>query len=456
MTDKPNIVIIMSDQHTPNVTGCYGNDSVYTPNLDRISENGVMFNNAYCNNPVCVPSRMSMLTGLHSHSINVWCNSDPLLPHLVTWPLLLRLAGYETVISGRNHMLWGDRLGGFSHRLCGDKSPVIPFVQENATMLGGKAPQALETNLGPAESTHYALHDIEANQHAMNYLKTPHNTPFALFIGYYQPHAPFTCQNEFFEKYQDFDPPLHREETVEPVYKNLIRRLQLNRDIDNEKLSTAIKAYYGMVSHVDTLVGEIADTMETNGLLENTILIYTSDHGEMLGRHRLWHKMNFYEDSVRVPLIITNPKRFGKQRQIDKNVSLIDLFPTFMDIASVEENISLDGHSLLPLLEEVDTEWDNRVIAESIGVVRGEPGIMLKRDQFKLILYHNNDPILFNLESDPLEHCNLADDNEYADILKSMIAEATRNWHPAEINAAVNNNLKHIYYHHKVSRLDYQ
>ena len=450
MTDKPNIVFIMSDQHTPSVAGCYGNSAVFTPNLDRLAGNGVVFDNAYCNNPVCVPSRMSMMTGLHSHNIDVWCNADPLLPHLATWPLLLRLGGYETIISGRNHLVWGDRLGGFSRRLCGDDNHKIPFIQPDATMMGGRAPQGLDASLGSSDKTSHALHDIEANKCAIDYLQKRHDDPFALFVGYYQPHAPLTCLDDYYEKYSDFNPDLYLEEIVDPIYENLIKRLQLDREIEPRKLVAAHRAYYGMISHVDTLVGELLEELEKNDLMRNTIVIYTSDHGEMLGRHQLWHKMNFYEDSVKVPLIISNPERFGMGRRITENVSLLDIFPTFMDLASIDEEINLDGCSLVPFLENTMTNWNNKVIAESIGVVRGEPGIMLKRDQFKLLLYHDNNPILFDLEKDPLEHYDLSGSKEHAAVLKSMIAEASVNWNPNAINKVIDNHLKHIYFHKKV------
>ncbi|MFC1454462.1 sulfatase-like hydrolase/transferase, partial [Verrucomicrobiota bacterium] len=400
---RPNIVIIMSDQHTPNVTGCYGNNQVKTPNMDNLAKDGVMFENAYCNNPVCVPSRCSMLTGLYSHKINAWCNPDPLLPHLATWPLVLQSAGYETVISGRMHLVWGDRMGGFARRLYGDPAVPIPRVAPNKTMQGSFAPQGIDSRLGITENMagNYqgtGPHDKEANQHAMNYLENEAREPFALYIGYYQPHAPFVAPKKYFDLYESMDPETGVNDPLEDIYLPLLKGLSLDRKIPEHKLKTAIRAYYAMVSQVDHLIGEIKSTLEKTGLLDNTILIYTSDHGEMLGRHKLWHKMCFYEDSVRVPLIISFPQKWGKDRKIAANVSLLDLFPTFLAMAGFNPDIKLDGQSLLPLLNEEKTGWDNKAIAESIGVRRGHPGRMLKRDNLKLILYHGQKPVLFDLE----------------------------------------------------------
>jgi len=448
---RPNIVMIMSDQHTPNVLGCYGNQYVKTPNIDNIAKEGVIFENAYCNNAVCVPSRTSMLTGLHSHKINVWCNADPLLPHLATWPLLLQLAGYETVISGRMHLMWGDRLGGFGRRLFGDENHKIPYIKSDATMVGGFAPQGINTKLGIGEN--YGPHDREANAHAINYLRKETHKPFALYIGYYQPHPPFVAPKEFFNQYKTLNSDLYVDESIEDIYMPLLKKLQLDREIEPEKLQKAVRAYYGMVSHVDSLVGEIASVLEETGLLDNTVFIYTSDHGEMLGRHRLWHKMNFYENSVRVPLAISFPKRFGRGKRLTENISLLDLFPTFLSLADFSPKIELDGHSLLPLLDGEKNVWNNEIIAESIGVVRGQPGIMLKRGNLKLLLYHKQKPVLFDLEKDPQEHRNVANDKKYSQILYSMNKEATREWNVTSIVDSLDKDLKHIYFHKEVEKL---
>ena len=450
---KPNIVVIMSDQHTPNVLGCYGNKNVSTPNIDFLAEKGIIFDNAYCNSPVCVPSRMSMLTGLHSHKINVFNNADPLLPHLATWPLLLRTVGYDTVISGRNHLLWGDRLAGFGARLCGDKSEAIPWVKNGKTMLGEKAPQAIDTHIGPDDASYHARHDIDVNAHAKEYLKTAgKDKPFALFVGYYQPHAPFVALEKYFEKYKDM--PVEIDElSCDPLYIPFLKALKLDRKIEKEKLITAIRAYYAMVSHIDELVGELYSSIRENNLLDNTIIIYTSDHGEMLGLHGLWHKMTFYEDSVRIPLVVSCPEKFGCGKRIDRNVSLLDFFPSFMELAGIKEDIELDGSSILPLLEGKTEGWNNRVIAETIGITRGQPGRMLKRDNLKLLMYYKSDPVLFDLSTDPSEQHNLAKDKKYSSILTDMIKEASEDWYPEKINEMTDNNLKHIYYHNMVSKL---
>jgi choline-sulfatase len=209
-----------------------------------------------------------------------------------------------------------------------------------------------------------------------------------------------------------------------------------------------------MVSHIDDLTGKIVRQAEESGLLDNTIIVYTSDHGEMLGRHKLWHKMNFYEDSIRVPLVVSCPSKYARGLRVKSNVSLLDIFPTFMEIGENKEEISVDGHSLVPFLKGDNPEWDNSVISESIGVERGKPGRMLKRDNFKLIYYHQGKPLLFDLEADPDELNNLAGSEKHKSILNSMLNELMESWDVQEINRRFEDNLKHVYYHHKLSRMN--
>ena len=450
---RPNLVVIMSDQHAAGALGCYGNRTVRTPNIDRLAADGVRFDNAYCNNPVCVPSRMSMLTGLLSSRINVWNNADCLSPHFATWPLLLRYAGYETVISGRNHMLWGDRLYGFGRRLCGDTGNVIPFIEPGRTQQGDprRMPQGVDTCLGARPQSPHARHDAEAAARAIEYLAAPRESPFALFVGFYQPHAPFAALPEYFNLYAGQDMP-----TKLPPHANvaLYKTQETERELTADTLQTIARGYYGMISHVDQLTGDIVSALERHGLRDNTVVLYTSDHGEMLGAHGLWHKMVFYEEAVRVPLVFSAPARWKGGRTSPQNVSLVDLFPTFLELGECEADLPLDGHSLLPLLHGNSNHWDNAVLAETIGIRRGEPGRMLKRDDLKLLMYHRRPPVLFDLQTDSGEETDVAGNPAYASRLAELTAEAAREWNPDAVAAAVESQLRNIFYHHEVTRND--
>ena len=444
--DRMNILFIISDQHTPSVTGCYGNDVVHTPNIDRLSEAGVTFDSAYCNAPVCVPSRMSMLSGLHSDRIGVWHNADPLPPHVTTWPMLLSLAGYETMISGRMHLLWGDRMGGFSRRLCGDTNRQIPKAWPSArrdSTNGAIARfQGYDTTLG--EGAVYPQ-DEEARDRAIQYLREEKEGPFALCVGFYKPHAPFKTPKKYLDLYGDLERIGTLDEPCIPLYQHVLEEgLGERGPLDPDRVHLARQCYYGMVTQVDEYVGEILNALEDEGLSENTIVIYTSDHGDMLGRHQLWHKVNFYEDSVRVPMVFSCPSRFAGGMRRPENVSLLDLFPTFLDIAGNRRPCPLDGESLMPLLQDGSLARGDEVIALSIGARQGHPAIMLKRGSLKLICTMGYPPVLFDLEKGPQELVDFSEDPTYASTMRDMLASVEARWDPDLVNRQVAFNESHL------------
>ncbi len=435
---RPNIVMIMSDQHTPSVLGCYGNGRVSTPNIDRLAGSGVLFENAYCNAPVCVPSRISMLTGLCSDRIAVWHNADPLGQHLTTWPMALRLAGYRTVISGRMHLCWGDRMGGFGERLCGDSHAYIPNIRRGRTMAGSGRPEAIDKSLG--EGDPYPA-DEEATRQAVDFLGSRPEGPFALVVGFFKPHAPFRAEKRFLDAYRDLQVEDTSGQGCLPQYRPMA---EAARDCRPERIELAKRCYYGMVSHVDELVGRLVAALDESGLRENTLVVYNSDHGEMLGRHGLWHKMCFYEDSVRIPMIASWPGRLEGGARVGRNVSLLDIFPTLLDLAGAERSMPLDGRSLVPALEGGALQGPDQVMAMSIGVERGRPSVMLRRGDLKLILAEGYPPSLFDLAEDPGEERNLAGEPGHAETLREMLAAVEERWDPALVNRQVEFNQSHL------------
>ncbi|MBT7510208.1 MAG: sulfatase-like hydrolase/transferase, partial [Rhodospirillaceae bacterium] len=206
--------------------------------------------------------------------------------------------------------------------------------------------------------------------------------------------------------------------------------------VTDEHVRNARHAYYGMTSYTDDKVGSLLETLEAAGLAEDTIVVFTSDHGEMLGERGMWYKQYFYEDSVRVPLIIRDPNS-DKTGSVSELVSLIDLLPTFMDIASdgnpPETPGPLDGRSLSGFLNGNIDDWDNKVIAEYTGEGVIAPCRMVRRDNYKYIYTHGHPPLLYDLDADPLEVDNLAGQPEVADVENAMAAEIVDDWNPDEI-----------------------
>lgn len=445
--DRPNILIICSDQHTPGVLGCYGNTVVQTPHLDELAADGVVFDAAYCASPVCVASRLSMLTGRHPGNIGVWGLADTIPSTTPTWPMALSIAGWETLICGRMHLVYGDRNHGFERRLCGDAYPTMrnhfahwrntePDITKNVRAI---------TDAGAGIARHDGEDDI-AQGFALKFLhqQTPSNRshPFAMCVGFYRPHTPYSVPQDLMNLYSDFDPELSGNlEDLPPCYRSLARHFGLESHPPTaDQARRAIQAYYSMVTGLDRRVGMLCQMLKQQGLWENTIIIYTSDHGDMLGKHGLWFKSCFYEDSVRVPLIIHWPKGFDRRRRVNEPVSLIDLFPTLCEIAGMEPYEFLDGSSFLPALAGASLSPDREVLAEYADYGIHAPMRMLRKERYKLIYCHRQEPLLFNLTNDPGETTNRARDPEMAETAQSMQKRILSDWDPAEVTRRVLSN----------------
>jgi choline-sulfatase len=445
----PNILFLMSDQHSPFVTGCYGNTVVHTPHLDALAEEGSVFDAAYCASPVCVPSRLSMLSGRHPHQIRVWGLGDTIPSTTPTWPVPLSIAGWHTVMCGRMHLAWGDRNHGFETRLCGDAYPTIknhfahwknqePDVSHAGRMLA-------ESGIGTARQD--AEDDITLG-HALKFihgLNPEHmNRPFALCVGFSRPHTPFLAPPELMRLYEDFEPELEMDPgSLPPFYRSLYRHFGFDENPPSlEDARRAIRAYYAMVTGLDRRIGQIRDALQSTGLWENTIVIYASDHGESLGRHGLWFKSSFYEESVRVPLILRIPGGPAGMRTAEP-VSLLDLFPTLCDIAGVEPPGFLDGCSLLPLLNREPLSHERSVFAEYADYGIHTPLRMVRRGQYKLIYAAGYAPLLFDLQADPHETIDLAGSSPHQEIVGDLLREALHGWDPEAIRRQVLENQSH-------------
>ncbi|MCG3198455.1 MAG: Choline-sulfatase [bacterium] len=443
-SEKPNILLILSDQHTPGVTGCYGNREVRTPNINALAAEGVTFDSAYCASPLCVPSRLSMLSGRFPHSIRVWSLADTIASTTPTWPLPLSIAGWRTVLCGRMHLVWPDRVHGFENRLCGDGYPTIrnhfahwrdpePEIADSASTI---------RDAGVGSSRHDAEDDI-ATGHALKFLHewkgSEGNRPFALCVGYYRPHTPFLAPPDLAALYENLDPELPDPlEDLPPFYRSLARHFGLETSPPTpEQARRAVRRYYSMVTGIDRRVGALCDALKTRGLWDNTIVIYTSDHGESLGRHGLWFKGNFFEESARVPLIVRFPKRFRAGIRIADPVSLLDLFPTFCDFAGEPPYDFLDGKSLLAALTEGQADPDRAVFSEFCDYGIHTPTRMIRKGKWKLIFAAGYEPLLFDLEADPREKANLAGRAEHKSVVESLLEQLLRGWDPETIRDRV-------------------
>ncbi len=439
MTAKPNILLIMSDEHDPAVTGCYGHSCVQTPNLDRLASDSAVFDNAYTNSPICVPARACFMTGRYAHQIGSWDNSAPLPSSVPTIGTYMETAGYDTVLCGRTHFVGPDRMHGWGKRLLDD----LDRWQHRDLRAPDRSPTAQRfsdshvTECGPG--AHFQNdYDREATNLACGFLRDaaekPGEQPWLLYCGWVNPHFPLICPPEYFELYHPDKVllPATRGEPLaqqHPMIRQLRHWLRNEETYDDDFLRQAIAAYYGCVSFTDEMIGQLLEVIDNSSLRENTIVIYTSDHGEMGGAHGFWQKQCFYEQAARVPLIVHLPG--GRQLRVPQHVSLIDVLPTLLDIAGTVPPDELSGISFLPAIQGEPFE-DRPVFSEYHTFGNENAGYMIKQDNLKYVHYVGHEPLLYDLDRDPEETCNLANDPAHADDIGRLHQELLKVADPAE------------------------
>lgn len=424
MNHQPNILVIVSDEHAAHDMGCYGHPQVQTPALDALAADGLTFENAYCNSPICTPSRNSYFTGRYCHQIDAWDLECPLPADAETWGHHLGGAGYETVLCGRTHWHGPDRLHGFERRLLDD----LPKWRRDTYRPPSRSPgwrrysRSHVTECGPGLQpwTHYdRLAASLVEQFIRQKGQRDGDQPWMLYTGFVLPHFPLIAPPELLELYDPdqvvlpatFNEPLEQQH---PAIQQLRRGWRNDEPLSEETQRLATACYHALVTQVDRLVGMMVDALRETGQLDDTVVIYTSDHGEMGGHHGIWQKQCFFEQSARVPLIMRGPG-VGEGRVTDK-VSLVDLLPTLRDLAGMESAPGLPGQSLRTVAEQDPHEPTRTVFAEYHHTGMPQAGFMLKRGPYKLCHYVGHEaPQLFRPDRDPDEIHDLATDPAHAE-----------------------------------------
>lgn len=451
MTKKPSIIFIFSDEHAQGIAGCYGDKIVQTPNIDRIAARGVTFDNAYTPSPLCVPARMSLLTGRLPSSQLCMANSDILHSAIPTFPQALSAAGYETVCVGRLHSLGPDQLRGYDKRLVGDAQG--NWLGGNVLDLGefdiANQPnrQSVEIS-GPGINAFDEL-DNAVTDAAVAYLtdwaseKRDERQPFFMTVGYVFPHHPFVARPEVFEQYRG---KVDRPNIPAPAAKDEHEYLAWWRkhcnilDVGDEEVARARAAYYAMVTQMDTMIGRITAALSTAGVEDEVLVIYSSDHGEQLGERGLWWKQTLYDQSTKVPLIMSMPGYLPQGDRRTQIVNLIDLVPTLLEIANADPLPNCDGNSFLNVLKSNNASWIDTTVSEyySDGLspwAGSEPQAhrMVRVGRWKYIYYHGFPPQLFDLETDPGENTDLADVEAFRGIADHLRKMCLSGWDPAHL-----------------------
>ena len=446
MTARPNILILMADQLTAPVLAAYGGTVAKTPHLDALAARGTVFENAYCNSPLCAPSRGVLMYGRLPSATGVYDNAAEFPSHLPTFAHYLRHAGYRTLLTGKMHFCGPDQLHGFEERLTTDIYPAdyawTPDWSDFTTRPDWYHSMESVLQAEACVRTNQIDFDEEvtftARQALYDSARGSDTRPFCLTVSFTHPHDPFTITREWWDRYADdeIDLPRVPADPSDPHARRLRHVIGLDRQpITDANIRAARHAYYGEVSYVDDLMGRVLAALRDTGLADSTIVIVIADHGEMLGERGLWYKMSFYERASRVPLIVHAPGHFAAGR-VAACVSLADLLPTLAGIAGVTEFATpLDGRSLLPHLSR--TGGHDEAIGEYLAEGVVAPMTMIRRGSLKYIACPGDPDLLFDLAADPDERRNLAGDPAHAATLDALRAETTRRWDMAALRAQV-------------------
>ncbi len=437
---SPNILFLQVDQLAAQFLRCYGDRICHAPNLERLAARSTVFESAYCNFPLCAPSRASMATGKLCSDIGIYDNAAELPASMPTYADYLRAAGYQTALSGKMHFIGPDQYHGFERRLTPDLYPAdfswVPNWGDEGKRDTNDARSV--TVSGTCERSVQIDFDelvtYQAIQHLYDIARSEDTRPFFLQVSFTHPHEPYLCRREFWNLYEDVDvpmpsvPALSESEHDAHSVRLLTDFGMLDARFSEEDILRARRAYYGSISYLDQLIGRVLETLDAVGKAQDTAVVFTSDHGEMLGERGLWFKKHFFEPSLRVPLMIAGGS-FGPGR-VSTPVSLVDLLPTFMGLATGHGWTSpvetLEGADLAILRHDLDT--DRPVYAEYLAEATESPIFMVREGRYKFIISDNDPPLLFDVKSDPAEMRNLSGHSAHAGTEAKLRALAMRRW----------------------------
>ncbi len=450
----PNLLLIMADQMAASALPVYGHELVKAPNIEALAADGVVFDNAYCNFPLCAPSRFSMLSGQLPSRIGAYDNAAEFPSSIPTLAHYLRAMGYHTCRGGKMHFIGADQLHGYEERLTTDIYPAdfgwTPNWDDPAHRYSWYHNMLSVVEAGIYARTIQLDFDDEVAFQGVQKIydlgRKRDGQPFFLTLSFTQPHDPYMTTQAYWDHYDheaiDLPPvgpiPLDRQDAHS---RRVLELCGINQyRITQEHVRNARHAYYGMISYIDDQVGKVLAALRVAQLADNTIIIITADHGDMLGERGMWYKMSFFESSARVPFIVYAPNRF-QSRRVAKNISLVDLFPTLLALAAGQQKppepiVPIDGHSLLPLLTGDERNWPDLVLGEYLAEGTTAPCFMVKRGTHKYIHCVTDAPQLFDLDDDPKELNNLAGQSSYAAVERSL-AETVGRWDAEEITTSV-------------------
>ena len=433
---QPNILWIMSDEHNYRISSYYGNRVVQTPNVQKLADNGIVFDTHYCNSPLCVPSRASLTAGKYASRVNVWTNSSELpsadIPSL---PRVLNAAGYQSYLCGKQHydytrrygfIEWGGNFNnnyktGLGHR----PSPEI--------LTQAKLSRRFE-DFHPGEKSIILHHDQHVTAGAVDFFKQrkAEEQPFFLYVGYLAPHFPIIVPQEYYDRYKGKvdmpEIPKGFFDTQSLNYK--VQRASFQElNVPADVVQRGRELYYGLTNWADDQIGTVLAAMKARPeIAENTIIVYSSDHGENMGEHGMWWKNNMYETATHVPLVISFPKRWkGGQRRVGASAH-VDLVQTLVELGGGKAPADWNGTSMVSWMDDARHKWKDLALSEYYAGNTASGFQMIRMGEWKYV-YHNvidaahpDQRELYHLTTDPKELNNVAAQPEHQARVAAMHA----------------------------------
>ena len=431
-TNQMNVLFLFSDEHRKDALGCYGHELVQTPNLDKLAADGTQFLNAYTPSPICVPARAALATGEYVHQTRCWSNAQAYQGEPESWGHHLQKQGYRVDSIGKLHYRDSQYDNGFDNE-------ILPlYIKNGVGWIKGLLRNhesvldcsSYAREIGPGDND-YSDYDLGVTEKACDWLKNVNsntdnheNKPWTLFVSWLRPHYPLTCPQEFYDLYpldkmdqarflQPNQLPAH------PVLKTIRHNFNYDQYFDDHTRQVARASYYGLCSFLDYQIGQVLQTLEATGQAENTLIIYTSDHGDHNGDRRMWTKMSLYDESSSIPMIVKGPG-MPTGKKVTTLASLIDIYPTILSATGVEDD-GKDRHGIALQTLATHPEFERPVLSEYHDGGSPTGLFMLRNARWKYNYYPGYQPELFDMETDPGELNNLVDSSkssgEFSEIL---------------------------------------
>ncbi len=453
---RPNILLVMADQLSAPFLSFHGGPAI-TPNIDRLALEGANFTSAYSNSPLCAPARFAMMSGQLNSKIGAYDNASEFAASVPTFAHHLRAAGYQTSLVGKMHFVGPDQLHGYEERLTTDIYPADFGWTPNWSDPDGRFDWWFHNmdsvvNAGVADVSNQLDYDDDVAYQSVRKLRdlarTSDERPWMMTASFTHPHDPYVARQEFWDLYDHDAIPLPTvreldDADIDPHSRRLRKVIAADvTEVTDEQVRMARHAYLANISYVDHHIGEMLDVLDRHDMANDTVVIFTADHGDMLGERGLWYKMSYFEHACRIPLIVRTPRMAadGLAGSVtDSHVGLLDIAPTLLDLAGIEAPPVLDGASVMPLIG-APTDRGRTVVGEYLGEGAVAPIFMIRRGEWKFVWSQPDGAQLFDVDADPHELRNLVGDHDHIDVVADFTSEVLQRWDADQILAEVRAN----------------